>query len=448
MRGPDVFRRQLAARILGVVGTMSIASCSGGGKAANGTAGSSGAATTGSSSATSTGATGTSTTASGTTASSTSGTSTAATTSGAMDGGTGAGTGGAGGASCVGPVGSGGAGGSNPDPPIEECFDPSVLADAGVDAGVNGGVCPADPTVVLADFEALHCPFGWEPFQFVAGPLCTDAGSQCCYMVVNHLCTGTGRPYLVEGRARVAGARRGAGSHGWTDGGSPSLTALAPGDRAALAAAWTRDALMEHASVASFARFSLALLAVGAPADLVELANRAALDEVRHARLCFALASAYAGEDIAPGPFPIAGAQPVSLVALAIDTVAEGCIGETTAAVIAAEQLARAKDTAVQAALAEIVVDEARHAELAWRTVAWALRVGGDDVRAAVEQAFVEALIARRATPTMKATVSPAMEVHGRLDPSVEARVSASVMASVVIPAARALIGVPAIADS
>jgi hypothetical protein len=327
---------------------------------------------------------------------------------------------------------------------VEECFDPSVLADAGVDAGVSGGVCPVDPTVILADFEALHCPFGWEPFQVASGPLCTDAASQCCYMVVNHLCTGTGRPYLVEGNARVAAVRRGAGSHGWSDGEGPSLTALAPTERAALAAAWTRDALMEHASVASFARLSLTLLAVGAPADLVELTHRAALDEVRHARLCFTLASAYAGEDIAPGPFPIGGAQPVSLMALAIDAVAEGCIGETLAAVIAAEQLARATDPAVQAALAEIAVDEARHAELAWRTVAWVLRVSGDDVRAAVEQAFVEALTAARfAAQTMEAAVSPAMEAHGRLDPRTEAQVAASAMASVVTPAARALLCKP-----
>jgi hypothetical protein len=197
---------------------------------------------------------------------------------------------------------------------------------------------------------------------------------------------------------------------------------------------------MEHASVASFARFSLTLLAVGAPADLVELAHRAALDEVRHARLCFALASAYAGEDIAPGPFPVGGAQPVSLMALAVDTVREGCIGETVAAVIAAEQLARATDPAVQAALARIVVDEARHAELAWRTVAWALRASGDDVRAAVEQAFVEALAARREAPTMNAPVSPAMEAHGQLDPRKAAQVSASALASVVAPAARALL--------
>src|SRR5262249_55284357 len=148
------------------------------------------------------------------------------------------------------------------------------------------------------------------------------------------------------------------------------------------------------ASVASFARFSLALLAAGAPADLVALAHQAALDEIQHARLCFALASRYAGEEIAPGPFPLGAEIPVSasLVAIAVSTVEEGCIGETMAAVIAAEQLARATDPAVRAALARIAADEARHAELAWRTVAWAVRAGGSEVRAAVAEVLLRAL--------------------------------------------------------
>ncbi len=62
-------------------------------------------------------------------------------------------------------------------------------------------------------------------------------------------------------------------------------------ERAALGAAWLRNALMEHASVAALARFTLELLAVGAPADLIRDSNAAASDETRHAELCFALAA-------------------------------------------------------------------------------------------------------------------------------------------------------------
>jgi hypothetical protein len=49
---------------------------------------------------------------------------------------------------------------------------------------------------------------------------------------------------------------------------------------------------MEHASVAAFARFTLDLLALGAPADLVQSAQQALGDEIAHAELCFGLAGA------------------------------------------------------------------------------------------------------------------------------------------------------------
>ncbi len=56
-------------------------------------------------------------------------------------------------------------------------------------------------------------------------------------------------------------------------------------EREALADRWTRDATYEHASIASFARVTLDLLALGAPAALVSGAQRAGLDEVEHARI-------------------------------------------------------------------------------------------------------------------------------------------------------------------
>ena len=55
--------------------------------------------------------------------------------------------------------------------------------------------------------------------------------------------------------------------------------ALPDAARRAIAQHWTRAAQMEHASVAAFSRFSLQLLAVGAPPSLLEDAHRAALDE-------------------------------------------------------------------------------------------------------------------------------------------------------------------------
>ena len=78
---------------------------------------------------------------------------------------------------------------------------------------------------------------------------------------------------------------------------------------------------MEHASIAAFARFSLELLAFGAPPDLVEQAQAAMADETRHAKLCFALAGAYAERPIGPGALDMTG---VSVAADLVQLCAHG----------------------------------------------------------------------------------------------------------------------------
>jgi hypothetical protein len=241
----------------------------------------------------------------------------------------------------------------------------------------------------------------------------------------------------VDAEAIVAPARP--GLPGWSEAelGGPSLEGMAAEVRAALAEGWSRDGLLEHASVASFGRFALELLAAGAPADLIEGAHRAALDEVRHARLCLGLASAYAGAPIGPGALPLGDRVEVTsdLASIAARAAREGCIGETIAAVQAEEQLARAADPAVRAVLAIIAADEARHAELSWRAVAWAVRTGGERVRAAVAAvlASVEGVVAAGARR------EGALDTHGRLDPEEQRRIAASAMAEVIRPAARLL---------
>jgi hypothetical protein len=312
----------------------------------------------------------------------------------------------------------------------------------------DGGTCPTDLSVALAIFVSQGCLTTWEAYQVLSGPLPTVEAGQCCYMAEVMFCSGpTGRAYLVDHRPLVAAPLRTADAREWAEARAcaPSLDGLTSEDRAALADAWSRDALQEHASVASFSRASLALLAAGAPADLVEDTHRAALDEITHARLCFALASAYAGSAIAPGPFPLGGEVQVgtSLTAVVESTVEEGCIGEIVSAVLASEQLARAVDPAVRAVLAQIAADEARHAELAWRTVAWAVRAGGSAVRAAFERAITAAIARVAATPDRmydRDSSSTAMAAHGRLDPATIAEMTAIAITDVVGPAARALL--------
>jgi hypothetical protein len=92
-----------------------------------------------------------------------------------------------------------------------------------------------------------------------------------------------GRPFLVQGAALIADAvpRRDWASPSYP---APDCAAVTPELRRALAASWLDAALMEHASVAAFARFSLELLALAAPPDLQRDAAQAMADEQRFRR--------------------------------------------------------------------------------------------------------------------------------------------------------------------
>ncbi len=172
---------------------------------------------------------------------------------------------------------------------------------------------------------------------------------------------------------------------------SPLRPRLEGVERAVCAAEWTTIGLAEHASVASFSRFILELLAHGAPAELVRDAQRALADEVVHAELAFGLASAFAGRAVGPGPLPIAAVELTDLRAMAVACAREGCLAETRSVLQLVERAAREPDPVVAGVLRRLASDEQRHAALAWRAVQWAVRVGGEPVRAAVAAVFREA---------------------------------------------------------
>jgi hypothetical protein len=131
---------------------------------------------------------------------------------------------------------------------------------------------------------------------------------------------------------------------------------------------------LEHASIAAFARFNLQLLSLGAPPELVEDCTRAMADETAHTRLCFEIATAYAGHAIGPGPLDIAGSLAVTSLPDIVElVVVEGCFGETRAALEALEAADGETDPVIRAAYAQIARDEERHAALAFRFVRWAL---------------------------------------------------------------------------
>ena len=211
---------------------------------------------------------------------------------------------------------------------------------------------------------------------------------------------------------------------------------------AAAAAQWARAGLMEHASIASFARFVLHLLALGAPRELVRDAQEAIDDETEHARLAFGLASAFAGKPLGPGPLAIDGAlDGFDLRDFVATLIREGCVGETVAAIEAREALEHVTDSAVRAVLEIIARDELRHAALAWRTLGWVVssgRVDREVVRAEVVTALRE--VRPRARPDLD---DEALRPFGIVSEVRREELRLMAISSVIGRCATALVGTP-----
>jgi len=248
----------------------------------------------------------------------------------------------------------------------------------------------------------------------------------------------SGRPFLIEGAPRLATAAANADWRGLSL--LPKAADLAPVLRARLAEQWTQVALMEHASIAAFARFTLQLMSLGAPASLIERATAAMADETKHAKACFAVASQYAAAPLGPGCLAIAGSLDEStLEAIVLNTVREGCLGETLAAIEAREAAEHASDPALRELLLTISEDETRHAELAYRFVKWALSWGGPELQRAVQREF-SALAAE--TPRARGALTDddqALLAHGIVPNQLRQTIRQQAIAEVILPCSRAL---------
>jgi hypothetical protein len=217
-----------------------------------------------------------------------------------------------------------------------------------------------------------------------------------------------GRPFLVSGSERLA---RPMLRDDWCERLASAAPELTCEERAALVAYWRAAALMEHASIAAFARFTLELLALGAPAPLVAESCAAMSDEHRHATTCFSLASAFAGTPLGPESLRVDGCLArVDLADVAVTTFLEGCVGETLAAVEARELALGAEDPVLRSTLGDIAEDEARHSLLAWRFLGWALERGGPTLAVRVEDALRAALARVTEPPAGDTGLTPERE--------------------------------------
>jgi len=189
---------------------------------------------------------------------------------------------------------------------------------------------------------------------------------------------------------------------------------------------------MEHASAAAFARFVLQLAGLAAPPALVRDAALAAADEVRHAELCFTLAARISGVTWGPEPLPLDGVLDArSLASVIREVIVEGCIG------VASRQLELATDAETRRALERIAEDEARHAELAWRFLRWAIDVGGREAQACARHTFDSATRTHARAPDLGRVDVEAWRAHGRLSPRERDDAVEGALSEVILPCAR-----------
>jgi hypothetical protein len=239
---------------------------------------------------------------------------------------------------------------------------------------------------------------------------------------------------LIDGEARTANIENRAD---WCENDTTTTTNIDAVLRHDLAEAWENTAKMEHASIAAFARFALELLSLGAPSELIMRTNAAMVDETNHARMAFALASAYRGKPVGPGRLSMNGAldEGDDVASFLRRVIREGCVGETVAAVEAGEGAARAQDPTVRKTLETIAADESKHAELAWKTVLWAQNTFGETARAVIGEEIARLEDELGSVQEMRRTKrDEALLDHGVVTENVRAQIRRAVLRDVVVP--------------
>ena len=233
-------------------------------------------------------------------------------------------------------------------------------------SGRNGGGCAGPPDV---------------PMPAEAGAIIDDAGNvtncaavcprlwNCQVQATGVVCTLTNSP---------CSGRRPKG-----------LCVSEPARGAALGQHFAEMARLERASVDAFRHLRRELVAHRAPWRLVRAAERAARDEVRHARATGSLARRHGSTPVAPTVL----CTPVrDLETIAIENAVEGCVRETFGALVATWQARSAADTLVRATMKRIARDETRHSALALQVNGWLKGRLNPAARARVDEARRQAL--------------------------------------------------------
>ena len=146
---------------------------------------------------------------------------------------------------------------------------------------------------------------------------------------------------------------------------------------------WIERSFSEHASIGTFAKFSVELMSLGAPLWFLERASIAALQEIEHARISFDILNMYLMHNYEENECVEYSAFPTHSVIIdgdhnriALDTAIGGCFGETLSAMTYEQYLnGDLKETDIDDVVTHklngIPKEEVQHAALAWTTVKW-----------------------------------------------------------------------------
>jgi hypothetical protein len=207
---------------------------------------------------------------------------------------------------------------------------------------------------------------------------------------------------------------------------------------------WLKDGVAEHASVASFARFMLLAMKLGAPPPILSATADAIGDEIRHAKFCFTIASNFLRRRVGPGSIDVGTIaleeqEPEAILAA---TIAEGCVAETVAAAVVRRAQVQAKDPKIRRILSSIADDESRPSDLAWNFMQSMLEK--DPLLApAAQGAFVMAL----AFPPEEdeGEAFPVAQAYGVVSSWVRREVRAETVSGTIIPRTAKLLGLSAL---
>ena len=185
-----------------------------------------------------------------------------------------------------------------------------------------------------------------------------------------------GRPFVVEGNVRSAisltcGLDNCDNSKSWTSGSTPSMLENSTVANT-IGLEWLQQAEAEHASIASFARHTLQLMSIGASSELILRSQRASIDEIEHAKMCYGFASKFMEVEIYPGPLDMIGSlDKLNIEDIIESVIQDGCIQETISAIEGHFRAKYTSDEVVKNSLTKLAADETKHAQLAWDTIKW-----------------------------------------------------------------------------